>query len=114
MRSLRTRQIFTVDPSPLPVGIYGSYRAVDFLRQMTSSGIDIAMIGDSNTGYNAPTDGGYVWGLSYGLDVARPNTCYGTPIYNLMITGNSAGYKSSLQAASLPVGGYVSGKASGP
>lgn len=114
MRSLRTRQIFTVASSTMPVGVYGSYRAVNFIRQMTSSGVDIAMIGDSNTGYNAPTDGGYVWGLSYGLDVARPSTCYATPIYNLMIQGNSAGYKSSLQGAALPVGGYVSGKASGP
>ena len=31
-----------------------------------------------------------------------------------MINGNSAGYKRSLQGGAQPVGGYVSGKASGP
>ncbi len=99
---------------PMPVGFYGSYQGIRFLREFKDSGLDIAMIGDSNTGFNAPTDGGYVWGLSYALDVAEPNTCYATPIYNLMLQGNHAGYKSSVSATSLPSDGYTSGKADGP
>jgi hypothetical protein len=108
-RSTQHQLLSLLSLENLPAGVYGSSTAVNFIRQTSLNGIDIAVIGDSNTGFNAPTDGGYVWGLSYGLDVAFPNKCYGTPIYNLMIAGNFAGYKSSLAAASLPVGGYVSG-----
>jgi hypothetical protein len=100
--------------SGLPVGLYGSSRAFNFIRETATKGLDIAIVGDSNTGYNAPTDGGYVQGISYGLDVAFPTSAYATATFPLMNEGNSAGYKCSMQGAALPAGGYVSGKTNGP
>jgi hypothetical protein len=101
--------------TPLPAGVYGSMRAFNFIRETTTKGLDVAIVGDSNTGYNAPNDGGYVQGISYGLDVAFPSNAYATATFTLMNEGNSAGYKCSMQGASLASapGGYVSGKASG-
>jgi hypothetical protein len=98
----------------LPAGVYGSMRAFNFIRETTTKGLDVAIVGDSNTGYNAPTDGGYVQGISYGLDVAFPSNAYATATFTLMNDGNSAGYKCSMSGAALPAGGYVSGKTSGP
>jgi hypothetical protein len=99
----------------LPTGLYGSGAAVSFVREQSQSGLDIAIVGDSNTGFNAPTAGGYVWGLSYGLNTNKPDTCYGTPVYPLMASGNTPGFKSSFSGASVVStsgDGYSSGKAS--
>ena len=98
------------------IRVYGSSVLTNWINDMKDGvdALDIAVVGDSNTGFNAPNNGGWVQGLSYGLDQIKPNAMYATPLCN-HFAGNAVGYKCrQMFGAALPFNNLVSGNANGP
>jgi hypothetical protein len=95
--------------------VYGSSRAGEFLRDLASgaNGLDIVVVGDSNTG-SAAAD---MWGYHHGFQQAlweRGYTCYATPVCPLVTgftTGTATATPSIWRGANTMVTGGLAGNA---
>lgn len=66
-------------------GIYGSKKAALFVSEAIEgkSSVDFVHLGDSNTAFSdgGEADAGYADGFGHGMELARANSMYATPLY---------------------------------
>ena len=98
--------------------LYGSKIVSTWLKDVSngSDSIDLLVVGDSNTGFQGQeTNGGYVQGFGYALNLNIPNKMYSTAFFGALNPGTPAAYRAQFfPGADYPNYGYSGGVEYGP